>query len=251
MRADLLRLAAQFIEHAEAAPDIPQLTDHLDAVARELGFRYFALVHHVSLRRSAPRLIESSNYPAVWSEQFIGRNLFVNDPVLQASQRTLTAFEWDDVGRLLPLTGRHRAVLAKSRKEGMGEGMTIPANAPGEPTGSCSFATRIGRALPGRDRQLAAQLIGIHAFERARVLKGLRLAPDGAPRLSPREEDCVQLLVGGASDKKIARLLNLSPETTRGYIKTARAAFGVATRTALAVKALRFGLASFDQLDFD
>jgi LuxR family quorum-sensing system transcriptional regulator CciR len=246
MTGGLIRLAEQFTEKAVEASDIPRLAAHLEDVGRELGFRYFALVHHVSLRRSAPRLIESSNYPPVWSEMFVGRHFFVDDPVLHASQRTAAAFAWHDVGRLLPLNERHRAILAQSRREGMGEGITIPANVPGEPTGSCSFATRSGLPLPCRSRLFAAQLIGLHAFERARDLNGLPRSRDQVPHLSPREEDCLRLLVAGASDKLIARQLKLSPETTRRYIKTARAAYGAATRTELVVRALRDGLVSFD-----
>jgi LuxR family quorum-sensing system transcriptional regulator CciR len=246
----LLRLTEEFADKAQDVADLPALSTHLEDAGRELGFRYFALVHHVSLRRSSPRLIESSNYPPVWSELFVGRNFFVNDPVLHASQRTAAAFAWHDVGRLVPLKPRHRDILEQSRREGLGEGITIPANVPGEPNGSCSFATRAGRALPCRSRQFAATLIGMLAFERARQLKGLPRSGEQVPHLSPREEDCLRLLVGGASDKQIARQLNLSPETTRRYIKTARAAYGAATRTELTVRALRDGLVSFDDAIF-
>jgi len=244
--AGLIRLAEEFAEKAFEAADMPELTAQLEAVSRELGFRYFALVHHVSFRRRSPRLIESSNYPPVWSEMFVGRRYFVDDPVLHASQRTIVAFAWSDVGRLLTLNRRHRAILARSRREGMGEGITVPAHVPGEPNGSCSFATKTGRPLPGRARLLTAQLIGLHAFERARQIKGFPRFSEQVPHLSPREEECLRMLVGGASDKLIARQLKLSPETARRYIKTARAAYDAATRTELVVRALRDGLVSFD-----
>jgi LuxR family quorum-sensing system transcriptional regulator CciR len=242
----LLRLAEQFAAKAQDAPDIPALVGHLGDVGRELGLPYFAMVHHVSLRRARPRLVESSNYPAVWNERFVAGGYFVDDPILHASQRTLLAFAWHDVGRLLPLNRRHRFILSQSRREGLGEGITIPANVPGEPNGSCSFATRIGRPLPSGVRLLAAQLIGLHAFERARRLNGLPRVEAQVPHLSPREEDCLRLLVRGASDKTIARKLGLSPETARRYIKTARATYGAATRTELIVKALRDGVVGFD-----
>lgn len=248
MTAGLIRLAEEFVDKASAVSDLAELAVQLEDVSRELGFRYVALVHHVSLRRKAPRLIESSNYPPVWSEMFVGRRYFVDDPVLQASQRTVVAFAWSDVGRLLALTRRHRAILSASRREGMGEGITVPAHVPGEPNGSCSFATKTGRPLPGRARLLTAQLIGLHAFERARQLKGYPAFSEQVPHLSPREEDCLRLLVGGASDKLIARQLKLSPETARRYIKTARAAYGAATRTELVVRALRDGLVTYDEL---
>jgi LuxR family quorum-sensing system transcriptional regulator CciR len=246
MSAGLIHLAEQFVHAARHSADMTQLVRHVDDVGREIGFRYFALVHHVSLRRSAPTLIESSNYPAVWSDLFVNRRIFLDDPVLLASQRTVVAFAWEQVGRLLPLSRRHKTVLASAQREGLGAGITIPANVPGEPNGSCSFATKSGRPLPCHRKLLIAQLIGLHAFERARQLRGLPVEGEMPPHLTPREEECLRLLVGGASDKLIARQLRLSPETARRYLKTARAAYGAATRTELIVKALRDGLVSFD-----
>ncbi len=52
-------------------------------------------------------------------------------------------------------------------------------------------------------------------------------------RLSKREVDVLKALMTGASDKEIARLLNLSVETIRAYLKSVRAKLGVGTRTAI------------------
>ena len=242
----LLHVAAQFAELARLAADMRELNRHIGDVGDALGLPYYAVVHHVSLRRSAPRLVESSNYPAVWAEQFVRGRLFVDDPVLHASLRTVIAFAWADAGRFVRLTTLRRRILEQSHREGIGEGLTIPAHVPGEPNGSCSFAARAGRTLPRAANLLCAQVVGLHAFERARQLHGYPQPAGEAPPLSPRERDCIRGLVGGASDKLIARQLRLSPETVRRYIKTARAAYGAATRTELVVRALADGTADFD-----
>ena len=242
----VLRVAATFAELAMLADSMAELTRHLGDAGGDLGLPFYALVHHVSLRRASPRLIESSNYPAVWSDRFVRGRLFVDDPILHASQRTVLAFAWADAGRHIRLTSRRRSIMEQSRREGLGDGLTIPAHLPGEPNGSCSFATRVGRALPCGEKLLGAHLIGLHAFERARQLHGYLVPTAEVRPLSPREEDCIRCLVGGASDKAIARQLRLSPETVRRYIKTARAAYGAATRTELIVRALADGTASYD-----
>lgn len=244
--AGVLDIAAQFARFARLAETMRELTSHLGDAGNAIGLPYYALVHHVSLRRASPRLIESSNYPAIWSDRFVRCRLYVDDPVLHASQRTVIAFAWADAGRFVRLTGLRRRILEQSRREGLGDGITIPAHVPGEPNGSCSFAARSGCPLPRGDNLLCAQLIGLHAFERARELHGYTASRDAVPQLSPREQDCIRCLVGGASDKAIARQLKLSPETVRRYVKTARAAYGVATRTALIVRALADGTASYD-----
>ncbi|MGI9330596.1 MAG: helix-turn-helix transcriptional regulator [Gammaproteobacteria bacterium] len=52
-------------------------------------------------------------------------------------------------------------------------------------------------------------------------------------RLSKREVDVLKALMGGDPDKEIARVLEVSVETVRAYLKSIRAKLGVATRTAI------------------
>lgn len=52
-------------------------------------------------------------------------------------------------------------------------------------------------------------------------------------RLSKREVDVLKALMSGTSDKEIARVLNVSVETVRAYLKSVRAKLGVGTRTAI------------------
>lgn len=51
--------------------------------------------------------------------------------------------------------------------------------------------------------------------------------------LSKREIDVLQALMGGDTDKEIARVLEVSVETVRAYLKSIRAKMGVGTRTAI------------------
>ena len=51
--------------------------------------------------------------------------------------------------------------------------------------------------------------------------------------LSKREVDVIRALMGGDTDKEIARSLTVSVETVRAYLKSIRAKLGVATRTAI------------------
>lgn len=243
----VLDIAAQFAHLARLAATMRDLTRHVGDAGNALGLPFYALVHHVSLRRASPRLVESSNYPAVWTDRFVHGRLYVDDPILHASLRTVTAFAWADAGRLVRLTAMRRRILEQGKREGLGDGITIPANVPGEPNGSCSFAAPAGRPLPCGDNLLCAHLVGLHAFERARELHGFPVPSDGAPHLMPREQDCIRCMVAGfTSDKAIARQLGLAPNTVERYVKTARRAYGGVSRTELIVRALADGTASFD-----
>ena len=66
------------------------------------------------------------------------------------------------------------------------------------------------------------------------------------PHLSRREIQCLRLLARGKTDWETARILGISVETARDYVKRARAAYDVATRTQLVVHGLRDEWVTFD-----
>lgn len=240
----LARLIDQFDKHAGLCASDAELAALLEDVVRELGFDHFALLHHRSLRKGGTRLIRLDNYPAGWAAELVANDFVADDPVHLASGRTNVGFPWEELGELVPLTARHRLVLARSARHGIGEGFTVPANVPGEPGGSCSFAVRKGRALPAK-RLCCAELIGAHAFRAARRLHDYP-ACGARPRLSPRELQCLRLIAGGKSDWEIARILGIAEETARQYAKRARAAYDVVSRTQLVVYGLRDAWIGFD-----
>lgn len=248
----LASLIDQFEARAVRCSSGAELSCLLEDASRELGFDYVALLHHASLggggtggrAGAGTRLIRIDNYPAGWAAEFVTDRLAPHDPVHLASGRTNIGFPWEQLARLIPLTRRHHDILDRSGRHGIGPGFTVPANVPGEPRGSCSFAVRWGRALPARCLP-AAELIGAHAFRAALRLRGYPAA-GWRPRLSRRELQCLRLVARGKSDWEIARILGLSPETVRQYVKRARAAYDVATRTQLVVHGLRDGWIAFD-----
>jgi LuxR family quorum-sensing system transcriptional regulator CciR len=211
----------------------------------ELGFSYFALLHHASLRDANERYVRIDNYPDGWAAEFISNALYRHDPVHRASRRASRAFEWSELGRLTNLGRREKAVLERSRRFGLGDGMTVPVNVPGEPGGSCSFAVRRGAELP-RQRLQCAELIGFHAFAEARRLLGAR-SMSSPPHLSRRELQCLRLAAAGKTDLEISLILGISGETARQYVKRARAAYDVVSRTQLVVLGLRDDWISFDE----
>jgi LuxR family quorum-sensing system transcriptional regulator CciR len=236
-RAHLKRLVDRFAAEAAACSDRARLRVLLGDAAAELGFDYFALLHHGSLAGSGRTGLRLDNYPEAWVEELVGHGLAADDPVHSASRRTNAAFAWTELGAIVPLNARQTAILARSRRYGIGPGFTVPANVLNEPSGSCSFAVRTGRDLPGR-RLLCAELVGHHAFRAARrILKLPR--PVRRPHLSRREVECLRLVAAGKTDWEAASILGISVETARQYVKRARAAYDVVTRTQLVVHGLR------------
>lgn len=241
-------VARQFAEQALQFATEGELATTLETCARELGFHYFALLHHVDLRQRSRAMVHIDNYPAEWSERFIQSRLFLEDPILRASLTTNIGFAWDNVPKLIRLTPSQRRIMEEARRQGIGCGFTVPAHIPGEAYGSCSFAAAIGRSFPEK-HLLATQLVGSFAFEAARRICGARCrSRPQAVHLTPRQHDCLVLVAQGKTDWEIGQILGLQEDSVTKVIDAARRRYDVANRTELVVAALFDGQISFNEV---
>lgn len=238
---DRIKAFVQDISEAETETDLAQL---IQEVSADLGFAYFALTHHVDLRRAPQPSIRLATYPAEWIDYFDREQLGPLDPVHRASHLTSVGFSWSQVPDMIALTRRDLDILERAARAGIGDGFTIPANVPGESLGSCSFAMRQGDPLV-HEALPAVQLVGMFAFEAARRLCRIRATNVVLPILTDRQRDCVVWAARGKSDWEISRILGISHETVIQHVKQARERYGVAKRTMLAIHALFDGTISF------
>jgi LuxR family quorum-sensing system transcriptional regulator CciR len=218
------------------------LAGALADVSRDLGFRYFALTHHVDVRRSSAA-IRLHNYPDGWAEWFDEQSLGGSDPVHRASNVTSVGFPWSKLSEMIALTQADRRVLDLARKQGIGEGFTVPAHVPGEAHGSCSFACATGEPLPD-ERLPLMQLVGAFAFEATRRMRRMRFSK-GPVRLTERQRDCVMLAARGKTDWEIAQVLGISESTVGEHLRHAFERYEVTKRTLVAVHALFDGTIGF------
>lgn len=219
-----------------------ELTDAIGAVSADLGFRYFALTHHVDVR-SLDGAIRLHNYPEGWAEWFDERALGTSDPVHRASNLTSVGFAWTQLPHMLALTQQDRDVLDEARRQGIGDGFTVPAHVPGEAHGSCSFACVSGSQFAVEQLPLL-QLVGSFGFEAARRMRRKK-AGRSPIQLTDRQRECVIWAARGKTDWEISRILGISHDTVIEHLRHARDRYGVAKRTLLAVHALFDGTIGF------
>ena len=236
-----------FVQALNASSSEAALADALEQISKELGFSYYALTHHVDIRQAPQRAIRLDNYPPQWVEYFDDNKLGPSDPVHRASHMTGAGFTWSQLSSLIQLTPRDLEILERAGGNGLGDGFTVPAHVPGESNGSCSFATRVGEAVPA-ERLVEAQLVGIFAFEAARRLWRVRGEMPLPLKLTDRQRDCVLWVARGKSDWEISQILGISEETVIQHLKQARGRYGVSRRTMLAVSALFDGSISFSDI---
>lgn len=237
----------EFVRYTRALNTFGELETALDGATRALGFQYFALMHHVPDPLSF-HASYVSNYPSSWIEQVIAQQYWADDPIALACQRAVASFAWSELNELLPLSHRHLEILSNARKAGLVAGFTIPANAPGELSGSVSFAVKHGRSLP-HESLPSTHYVGAFAYEAARRI-ARKLSARAAPlaQLTGRQLDCVVLVARGKSDWEAAQILGISQATVHQHVQAAMRKFEVSTRTQLVVRSLFDCLISFQDV---
>ncbi|WP_029934520.1 LuxR family transcriptional regulator [Sphingomonas sp. UNC305MFCol5.2] len=242
-----LLLAQEFEHRTKDLKAVADLEDVLGEACSAMGFRYFALMHHVDTAEGPGPSLRLHNYPLSFSSWFDENRFGRLDPVHRACHRTTKGFRWAHVPAMIRLGGTDFEILERARREGIANGFTVPAHVPGESRGSCSFAVSEAEDVPD-DWLPVAQLIGVCAFETARRLM-LPDGPSGGPlRLTARQRDCVIWAARGKTDWEIGRILGLSKETVRQHLKQARERYGIQKRSQLAVRALYDGVISFGEV---
>lgn len=238
------RIIREFHDRAAMVRSVEELARLLEAVARELGFEFIAFLHSRSLLQHDPRLIRYDTYPEGWDRRLIGRGHKLVDPVLSIARRRVSVFRWTDGLAGASLTKVQSKILREAMRVGIRRGITVPANVPGEPEGSISFATGHVRRISD-ERVLIADAVGRIAFDAARRLAGIAVAADTIPHVSDRVRECIFWIAHGKTTQDIADILGIDLETVRTYVKSAFRLLNVITRGQLVHEALRLGLIDF------
>ena len=96
--------------------------------------------------------------------------------------------------------------------------------------------------LPRAVREVAAGRAWLHPQAQRQMLDWMRRPPSGIDALTARERTVLLLLAEGLSNKLIARRLDLTEGTVKGYVSQVLDKLGVSDRTQAALLAHREGL---------
>ena len=236
-------VAEELTSNLSAARTQDTLHQCLEKASRVMGFDHFALSFDFrSFSQQSPGILVH-DYPDEWAKVYIDFELAGNDPVRRACDKSVTGFEWQTLGALIPMTKGDRQMLGVGSDCGVGDGYTIPRHLPGQASGSCSFVVRPGTSLP-REMFLVAEIVGAFALASAGHIAGI-LRPSAKPVLSDRQRTCAIWSARGKTAQEIAIILGIGAETVIQHLKIARERYDVHSRQALILCALFDGLIGF------
>jgi DNA-binding CsgD family transcriptional regulator len=238
-----LNSAQAGVDAITKARSLDALDEVLVDLTKGMEFHYYALGHHPRMFGCDQTSLRIHNYPKDWQENYDRQQLGISDPVHRVSHRVTHGFRWVDAGSYVPIGERDKWMLAEARLHDIEDGWTIPANVPGEPSGSVTFATRIGQPFPGEMIYYANYLGGL-AYQQARFIAGEISVPN-KPIVTDRQIEVAKLVCLDKSDKEIAKLLDVSPCTVTKHIRDMSARLKVARRTALALRVVWAGYLCF------
>jgi LuxR family transcriptional regulator, quorum-sensing system regulator CciR len=246
-------LVAKYIDVAQRATRMGDLEAETEAAIRELGFDYFAILHHLDLEcpgaLPGDGQVRFSNYPTAFREAVQQQRLVGIDPVLRASQRTAHGFLWSEVPGMIELTPKQREIISLGARMGLGDGYTVPVHVPGEYLGSSSFGLKWGRDVRRQSLPMLHYL-GSFAFEAGRriAMQKANVQRTSNPPLSDRQLDCVVLAGRGQPARKAAKTLGIKQDTFQKHIQEAKQRVGVRSTTQLVVRTLFDGRIAFRDL---
>src|SRR3546814_10801941 len=119
-----LRLTNAVIEALRRTASKSELAALLEAVAREMGFLYYALIHHEDLRTPRTDRVDLKDYPDAITDRLITQRRYRRDPVIRGCIFADSAFLWSDLPRIINIDRQDRASLEFGSRADLNEGIT-------------------------------------------------------------------------------------------------------------------------------
>jgi DNA-binding CsgD family transcriptional regulator len=199
------------------------------------------LVYHSSKLGVSPSVEPyiQLTYPPTWIKRYLERGYVYSDPVLREGFLRLLPFEWSE---LSITTQEEMVLLADAVAHGVGpHGLSIPLRSKQghrglfsiSHSGSLEYWTRFRTANLGLLVEIGNRL---HRRVIAEVFG------EDKPHLTQRELECLRWVALGKDAPDIAMILQLSPHTTRDYLKSARFKLDSVTSAQAVAKAVKLGL---------
>lgn len=235
----------RFVSRAMGTEELDVLWDAALEFAREEGFVRLGYVHFDSAHPELTGVLFAEGFDPDWVSDYVGRKLYLVDPVIEFAMHSTSPFVWDEVDRIARLTPEQTDLLRKIRGEndlhghGPGDGLAVQVFGP---TGRNGF---VALGFDGAVIDAAPQHIRlIQAVCQAAHLRSCDLIDhkEQAPALSPREREVLGWIARGKSNAVIADILGVSAHTVDTHVRRIFGKLGATDRITAAIRGVGAGL---------
>ncbi|MBK8071268.1 MAG: LuxR family transcriptional regulator [Ramlibacter sp.] len=218
-----------------------ELVQRMHEAVRALGCEHFMLGVEVHRPALDPVQDVTSGYPERWQRRYVEKGYVRMDPTVPHCQQHTTPLVWHDG---IYADGSIE-LLEEARSHGLSHGLSIGVHETRNSKSMVSLARDRPIDSDAREQQeivQAATVLATCAHMAAIRLIVPDLLAGQSARLTPREHDCLRLVMQGKSTSVISDLLRISEPTVDFHVKNVMRKLGVATRVQAVAKAVSLGL---------
>ena len=234
-RAHYARMAFDAIDAFETLATQESVIARMSAILSNFGFTSFLVVstRPTTVGKPVPRF-HMNGWPLAWSEEYLRRKYFTEDPIAMHTLQAVDPFEWRDVCYSDERFPRGREVMNTAGECGLKQGMVIPIV-----RNDVVAAVTMAGEQPEFDANArrAIHLVGLFAHEKAMALE----SQTGPPRrvLTDRERDVVAWVAAGKTAWDISIILGVSEAAVVKRINNAMRKLDASNRAQAVAHAIR------------
>lgn len=159
-------------------------------------------------------------YPQSWRERYVDKDYVTIDPVVEVALRSILPTDWATINLD---TKSQKQIFGEAKEFGIGtQGLTFPIRGRG---GEKALFTVVGDIPESEWKSFKKEHIGelnMLAFHFHQTVLSIINAPQAEVKLSKREAECLKWAAAGKTFEDIGDILNISGNTVRLYLDTAR-----------------------------
>lgn len=231
------------LERLQGHGSVTDLMKAIDQQARAAGFEHWMYALDPSVPGETRRQYVLSGYPGAWVTHYLESCYLQVDPVVAHCRVHATPYVWPGVDENRErIEGAARRMFDDAESFGLKTGLSIPIHGLGCGWGLVSVAT--GQVLNAKDmhRMVAKVHLFAHCLHEAAHPHAHGIVPIDAPRLTPRELECLRWASVGKTSWEIGMLLRIAERTAVFHMQNAMAKLGTMSRQAAVVRAIALGL---------
>lgn len=241
--SNMLTRRIEDLSRVAVSKDVDEARAVMSSYTKDLGFEAFTY-HVVRPPGGARAQFYLSSYDDAWVKHYLEEDYVNSDAVVAQAAREITPFTWKDTLDPRHGDGRQMKIFNEASEFEMNNGGSVPIHGPGGSYAILNVATSArdeAFVKHWETHRISLQVFGLHAHEM--VIKELYPSGDGqhAPRLSPREKECLLWTARGKTMWEISEILSISQETVKTHLKAACAKMNVFSKVHAVVKAVNDG----------